>query len=62
MPVLFLTGSEDKAVASVFLEHYASLNAAFRCLSIRGPHILNIENPQGFNQAVLDFVKQQGTH
>jgi 3-oxoadipate enol-lactonase len=60
-PTLFLGGLQDKAVASALLSEYANpianpnANPNFRYASIPGPHLLNIENPIGFNHAILEF-------
>ena len=56
VPTLFLGGLADKAVPSAMVEQYARQNPAFSFAAIAGPHILNLENPAGFNQTVLDFM------
>lgn len=56
VPALFIGGRDDKAVASSLVEHYAQQTPGARFLALAGPHILNLENPAGFNQAVLEFL------
>jgi 3-oxoadipate enol-lactonase len=56
VPTLFLAGLSDNAVPSDLTRHYADQNPAFSFAAIPGPHILNLENPEGFNQAVLGFL------
>jgi 3-oxoadipate enol-lactonase len=59
VPTLFLAGLSDSAVPSDITRHYADQNPAFSFAAIPGPHILNLENPAGFNQAVLGFLTQK---
>jgi 3-oxoadipate enol-lactonase len=56
VPALFVTGLSDQAVPSAMVEHDARQNPHFRFAAIAGPHILNLENPSDFNQAILGFV------
>ncbi|ROT46585.1 alpha/beta fold hydrolase [Pusillimonas sp. NJUB218] len=57
MPVRFVTGEQDTAVASQFVADYAAVSAGFELIRMRGPHLLNIENPVGFNHCMLDFIE-----
>jgi 3-oxoadipate enol-lactonase len=56
VPTLFLAGLSDNAVPAEITRHYADQNPAFSYAAIPGPHILSLENPAGFNHAVLDFL------
>lgn len=60
LPALLLTGSEDTAVPSALVREGAALNPGLRCAEIPGPHLLHLENPQGFVQAVLGFLADGG--
>jgi 3-oxoadipate enol-lactonase len=56
VPTLFIAGLADNAVPSPITRQYAACNSGFSFAEIPGPHILNLENPAGFNQNVLDFI------
>ena len=59
VPTLFLAGLSDNAVPTHVTRRYADQNRAFSFAAIPGPHILNLENPEGFNQTVLGFLTQK---
>jgi 3-oxoadipate enol-lactonase len=56
VPTLLISGLSDQAVSSAMVEQYARQNPTFGFVALPGPHILNLENPVGFNQTVLDFI------
>lgn len=60
LPTLFLAGLDDQAVAAPLVQAYAQQTPGSRFLALPGPHILNLENPAGFNRAVLDFLSVGG--
>lgn len=59
VPTLFIAGLADTAVPRVMVEQYARQNPAFGFAALAGPHLLNLENPAGFNLTVLDFMDRQ---
>jgi 3-oxoadipate enol-lactonase len=60
VPTLFISGQSDKAISTAMVEQYAMQNPLFQFTAIPGPHILNLENQSGFDQAVMNFISQQG--
>lgn len=56
VPALYIGGRHDKAVALSQVEHYARLSPGARFVALDGPHILHLENPDGFYATVLDFL------
>lgn len=58
VPTLFLAGLDDQAVAASQIEGYARLTPRARYAALAGPHILHLENPDGFSRHVLDFLAQ----
>lgn len=57
-PTLFMAGRHDKAVPAHQVEHDASLVPDARFVALDGPHLLHLENPDGFRRTVLDFLAQ----
>lgn len=55
-PVLFMAGQDDKAVSADMVRSYAQACPCALFEALPGPHILNLENPQAFNQRVLAFL------
>jgi len=58
VPTLYLAGRDDQAVAASQIEGYARLTPGARYAALAGPHILHLENPDGFSRHVLDFLAQ----
>lgn len=58
VPTLYLAGLDDQAVAAAQIEGYARLTPGARYAALAGPHILPLENPDGFSRHVLDFLAQ----
>lgn len=58
VPTLFMAGRHDKAVTTTQVEHYARLVPGARFVALDGPHILHLENPDGFGRTVLEFLRQ----
>ena len=58
VPTLFIGGRHDKAVSLNQVEQYARLSPDARFVALDGPHILHLENPDGFSQTALDFLGQ----
>lgn len=58
VPTLYLGGRHDQAVAPGQLEAYAARSPGAHFAALDGPHILHLENPDGFGSAVLDFLDQ----
>lgn len=56
LPALLLSGRDDTAVPSALVREGAALHPGLRYAEIAGPHLLHQENPQGFVEAVLDFL------
>jgi 3-oxoadipate enol-lactonase len=56
VPTLYLAGQHDKAVSVDQIQAYARLSPGARFEALAGPHILHIENPEGFSRSVLDFL------
>ncbi len=57
VPTLFLAGQDDKAVPTALIETYARLSPGAQLQTLAGPHILPLENPEGFSRSVLDFLQ-----
>lgn len=55
---LFIGGSKDMAVPCATVKQYALMNPLFSFHELEGPHILNMENPIGFQQTITDFISQ----
>lgn len=58
LPILYLAGLQDQAVPAGQLETYARLTPGARFAALPGPHVLPLENPDGFSLCVLDFFGQ----
>lgn len=58
VPTLFLAGADDKAVTASQVQAYASLSPGARFETLAGPHILHLENADGFSRSALDFLGQ----
>lgn len=58
VPTLYLAGLDDQAVAASQIEGYARLTPGARYAALAGPHILHLENPDGFSRHLLDFLAQ----
>ena len=58
VPTLFLAGQDDKAVSADQVQTYARLSPGVRFETLPGPHILHLENPEGFSRSALDFLGQ----
>ncbi len=58
VPTLFLAGQDDKAVSVDQVQAYARLCPGARFEALAGPHILHLENPEGFSRSALDFMAQ----
>jgi 3-oxoadipate enol-lactonase len=56
VPTLFLAGQDDKAVSVNQVQAYAHLCPGARFEALAGPHILHLENPEGFSRSALDFL------
>jgi pimeloyl-ACP methyl ester carboxylesterase len=56
---LFIGGSKDMAVPCETVKQYALMNPLFSFHALEGPHILNMENPIGFQQTITDFISQR---
>lgn len=56
---LFLAGSKDMAVPCETVRQYSLVNPLFSFLELEGPHILNMENPAGFQKAITDFLSSR---
>ena len=56
VPTLYLAGLDDQAVAASQVEDYARHTPGARYAALAGPHILHLENPEGFSRTVLDFL------
>lgn len=56
VPTLYIGGRHDKAVALSQVEQYARLSPGASFVPLDGPHILHLENPDGFSATVLDFL------
>lgn len=56
VPTLFIAGRHDQAVMPSQIEHYAGLTPGAGSVTLDGPHILHLENPDGFGHTVLDFL------
>ncbi len=56
VPTLFLAGQDDKAVSADQVQAYARLSPGARFEALAGPHILHLENPQGFSRSALEFL------
>ncbi len=57
VPTLFLAGQDDKAVPTSLIETYARLSPGAELQTLAGPHILPLENPDGFSRSVLAFLQ-----
>ena len=57
-PALYLAGLDDQAVPASQIEGYARLTPGARYAALAGPHILHLENPDGFSGQVQDFLAQ----
>ena len=53
MPVLYLAGAEDKAVSAELVRQYHALTPGSRFALLPGPHLLNVESPGPFMEALL---------
>lgn len=53
---LFISGIDDQAVPVHLTQAYAHQNPGFDYAALAGPHLLNIENPDGFNTTVRRFL------
>ncbi|GAB3479145.1 alpha/beta fold hydrolase [Polaromonas eurypsychrophila] len=56
IPTLLLAGLSDLAVPRDLMQGYAASNARLQFVELSGPHIVHLENPDGFSRAVLDFL------
>jgi len=56
VPALFLAGQDDKAVSADQVQAYARLSPGARFEALAGPHILHLENPEGFSRSALEFL------
>lgn len=58
VPTLYIAGLDDQAVPPAQVEGDARLTPGARYVALAGPHILHIENPEGFSHTVLEFLAQ----
>jgi 3-oxoadipate enol-lactonase len=56
VPTLFLSGRDDQAVGTALVRQYAQRNPTFEFAVLDGPHLLHLENPVGFLDAVLEWL------
>lgn len=58
VPVLCLSAENDRTAPAAMMERMAAkiAGARYRCLPKVG-HLLNVEDPQGFDQAVIAFLR-----
>jgi 3-oxoadipate enol-lactonase len=61
MPTLCLAGEDDRTAPPDVMQRMAARipQAQYRCLNGAG-HIANVEQPDAFNGAVVDFLRRQG--
>lgn len=53
---LFLSGRDDQAVSTALVRQYGQLNPTFEFAVLDGPHLLHLENPVGFLDAVQEWL------
>jgi len=56
-PLLAISGDDDPVCAPSDLEYIAARVQWGRHLSLRGSHIVNVEDSQAFNAVLLDFLR-----
>lgn len=63
VPVLCLAGENDRTAPAAMMERMAAKipGARYRCLPRVG-HLLNVEDPQGFDQATIGFLHDVRVH
>lgn len=58
LPTLYIAGRHDQAVPSAHLKRYHACTPGAEWAELDGPHLLHLENPQGFASTVLDFLRR----
>lgn len=61
LPTLYIAGRHDKAVPIEHLRRYHALTPSAQWAELDGPHLLHLENPQGFASTVREFLRNLET-
>lgn len=58
VPVQYIAGRDDQAVPADHLARYHAHTPGARLAVVPGPHLLHVENPEGFLGTLLEFLGQ----